>query len=103
VLAPISRERTGYPSQKPEVLVQRLVMALTSPGERVLDPYAGSGTTLAAARALGRVYIGIDSSDVAIRTISERLGPFEPFDASDDGDLERRLPRPVAAAIAGRR
>jgi site-specific DNA-methyltransferase (adenine-specific) len=96
VLAPISRERTGYPSQKPEALVQRLVAALTSQGECVLDPYAGSGTTLAAARALGRVYVGIDSSDVAIRTISDRLGPF---DASDNGDLDR----PAAAAIAGRR
>src|SRR5580704_7271992 len=68
VLAPISRERTGYPSQKPEALLERLIAALSSPGDQVLDPYAGSGTTLAAARALGRPYIGIDSSDVAIDT-----------------------------------
>jgi site-specific DNA-methyltransferase (adenine-specific) len=83
VLAPISRERTGYPSQKPEALLERLIAALTSPGDLVLDPYAGSGTTLAAARALRRVYFGIDSSDVAIDTIKTRLGPFEPLEPSN--------------------
>jgi len=79
VLAPISRERTGYPSQKPEALLARLVAALTAPGDRVLDPYAGSGTTLAAARTLQRVYIGIDASDIALATMKTRLGPFVPF------------------------
>jgi site-specific DNA-methyltransferase (adenine-specific) len=85
VLAPISRERTGYPSQKPEALLARLVAALSCPGDRVLDPYAGSGTTLAAAKALGRPFVGIDSSDVAIRTILNRLGPFELMEGNGEG------------------
>jgi site-specific DNA-methyltransferase (adenine-specific) len=73
VIAPIARERTGYPSQKPEALVERLVRALTDPGDLVLDPYAGSGTTLAVAARLGRRFIGIDQSAVAIETTRERL------------------------------
>jgi DNA methylase len=73
VIAPVSHERTGYPSQKPEALLERLVLALSSPGDVVLDPYAGSGTTLAVAGRLGRVFVGIDASPVAIETITSRL------------------------------
>jgi site-specific DNA-methyltransferase (adenine-specific) len=73
VIAPVSRERTGYPSQKPEALLERLVAALSSPGDVVLDPYAGSGTTLAVAARLGRVFVGIDESPVAIETSLARL------------------------------
>ena len=73
VIAPVARERTGYPSQKPEALLERLVRALSSPGEIVLDPYAGSGTTLAVAGRLGRVFVGIDESRVAIETAKTRL------------------------------
>lgn len=73
VIAPVSRERTGYPSQKPEALLQRLLGALTNPGEIVLDPYAGSGTTLAVAKKMGRAFIGMDQSEVARKTTAERL------------------------------
>ncbi len=73
VIAPVSRERTGYPSQKPEALLDRVVRALTQPGDRVLDPYAGSGTTLVVAARLGRRFVGIDRSDVALETIESRL------------------------------
>ncbi len=73
VIAPVARERTGYPSQKPEALLARLVTALTAPGDLVLDPYAGSGTTLAVAARLGRRFIGIDASDLAIETIRKRI------------------------------
>jgi len=76
VIAPVSRERTGYPSQKPEALLERLVLALSSPGDVVLDPYAGSGTTLAVAARLGRVFVGIDESPVAIETALARLAPI---------------------------
>jgi 16S rRNA G966 N2-methylase RsmD len=74
VLAPVARERTGYPSQKPEALLDRLVTALSDPGDLVLDPYAGSGTTLAVAAKRGRRFLGMDQSEVAIETILERLG-----------------------------
>jgi site-specific DNA-methyltransferase (adenine-specific) len=73
VIAPISRERTGYPSQKPEALLERIVSALSDEGDVVLDPYAGSGTTLAVAARLGRRFVGIDQSDVAIDVAKERL------------------------------
>ncbi len=75
VLAPVSKERTGYPTQKPEALLHRIVSALTFEGDLVLDPYSGSGTTLSVAGKLGRQYVGIDASDVAIRTASARLEP----------------------------
>jgi DNA modification methylase len=73
VIAPIARERTGYPSQKPEALLERLVGALSNEGDLVLDPYAGSGTTLAVAHRMGRGFIGIDASPVALQTTRERL------------------------------
>lgn len=73
VLAPVSRERTGYPSQKPEALLERIVGALSNPGDVVLDPYAGSGTTLAVAAKLGRVFVGMDASDVAVGIARTRL------------------------------
>jgi site-specific DNA-methyltransferase (adenine-specific) len=73
VIAPVSRERTGYPSQKPETLLERIINALSDPGEIVLDPYAGSGTTLAVAARLGRTFVGIDESDVAMGIAVNRL------------------------------
>ena len=74
VIAPVARERTGYPSQKPEALLERLVTALSAPGDLVLDPYAGSGTTLSVAARLGRRFVGIDSSALSIETIRKRIG-----------------------------
>jgi site-specific DNA-methyltransferase (adenine-specific) len=73
VIAPVAKERTGYPSQKPEALLERLISALSSENDVVLDPYAGSGTTLAVAARLGRKFIGIDASDVAMETLVGRL------------------------------
>jgi DNA modification methylase len=73
VIAPVSRERTGYPTQKPEALLERLILALSDEGEIVLDPYAGSGTTLAVAARLGRPFVGIDQSEVALGIATNRL------------------------------
>lgn len=73
VIAPVSRERTGYPTQKPEALLERLIAALSDPGEVVLDPYMGSGTTPAVAARLGRVFVGLDQSDVAFDIAKSRL------------------------------
>jgi hypothetical protein len=73
VLAQCHRERTGYPTQKPEALLQRLILATTNESDAVLDPYAGSGTTAAVAARLGRIGVGIDSSPVAVRIARARL------------------------------
>lgn len=74
IVAPVARERTGYPTQKPEALLERLMLATTDPGDLVLDPYCGSGTTVAVALRLGRVGVGIDQSQEAVRVARGRCG-----------------------------
>ena len=68
-----SKERTGYPTQKPLALYARMIKASSNQGDVVLDPFAGSGTTLDAAESLGRKWIGIDIGDEAIEIIQTRL------------------------------
>jgi site-specific DNA-methyltransferase (adenine-specific) len=70
---PLVRESTGYPTQKPEKLLERIVRAATDPDSQVLDPMCGSGTTLAVAARLGRRFVGIDQSDVAFKIARARL------------------------------
>ncbi len=72
------REKTGYPTQKPEGIVRRMIQASTKPGDVCLDFFAGSGTVGAVAAKLGRRYVLIDSNPEAIRVISERLGVRPP-------------------------
>lgn len=76
--SPLGAETTGYPTQKPLALLDRIVRAATRPGARVLDPMCGSGTTLVAARAAGRVAAGIDTSPLACRIARARLGAALP-------------------------
>ena len=79
-IAPMARERTGYPTQKPLTLLERIIKASSNPGDIVFDPFCGSGTTLVAADDLGRSWIGIDNSEsataLAIRRIGEHQGLF---------------------------
>jgi DNA modification methylase len=67
------RERTGWPSQKPERLVERIVRATTAPGDRVADWFAGSGTTAAVARRLGRRFVVAEAAAAAVAIIHDRL------------------------------
>ena len=69
-----ARERTGYPTQKPLALLERIILASSNPSDVVLDPFCGSGTALVAAARAGRQWIGIDQSAEAIRIASERTG-----------------------------
>lgn len=73
IIAPSSKERTGYPTQKPEALLARVIQVTTLPGDLVIDATLGSGTTVAAAARLARRFAGIDRSEVAIRYARERL------------------------------
>jgi DNA modification methylase len=73
-------ERTGYPTQKPEALVARIVAACSRPGDTVLDAYCGSGTTLVAAERLARAWVGIDVSSDAIALTERRLGELQPVE-----------------------
>jgi site-specific DNA-methyltransferase (adenine-specific) len=72
-IAPGARERTGYPTQKPEALLERIVLAATDPGDLVLDPFVGSGTTPAVCRRLGRRFVAFDLSPQAIAVTRSRL------------------------------
>nr|WP_307861054.1 site-specific DNA-methyltransferase [Microbacterium sp. SD291] len=67
------REKTGYPTQKPEGVLRRIVTASSRPGDRVLDLFAGSGTTGAVASALGREAVLVDDNPEAIRVMRERM------------------------------
>lgn len=73
-LNPKATERTGYPTQKPLHLMERLIQLTTNEGDIVLDPFCGSGTTLVAAKLLNRKYIGIDISEDALELTRQRLG-----------------------------
>jgi DNA modification methylase len=66
-------ERLGYPTQKPEALLERIIVASSEPGAVVLDPFCGCGTAIAAAQKLGRRWIGIDITHLAIGLIKSRL------------------------------
>jgi hypothetical protein len=66
-------ERLGYPTQKPVALLERIIQASSNPGDVVLDPFCGCGTTVDAAEKLGRQWIGIDITQVAMTTIKKRL------------------------------
>jgi site-specific DNA-methyltransferase (adenine-specific) len=70
---PLIAEATGYPTQKPLALLERIVRASSLPESRVLDPMCGSGTTLVAAKKLGRRYTGVDKSALAVKIARERL------------------------------
>jgi site-specific DNA-methyltransferase (adenine-specific) len=69
----ISKERVDHPTQKPEVLMERIIKVATNPGDLVVDPFAGSGTTLAVASRLGRNYWGCELSPKYAQVILERL------------------------------
>jgi DNA modification methylase len=92
IVAPVAKERTGYPTQKPEALMSRLIESCTLPGDWVLDAYAGSGTTATVARKLGRAALSIDESEQALEVARRRLKTAG-FPA-----LELSLGDPVAAS-----
>jgi site-specific DNA-methyltransferase (adenine-specific) len=72
-LNPKAKERVGYPTQKPITLLERIINLASDPGDLVLDPFCGSGTTLVAASLLGRRSIGIDISESACNLAATRL------------------------------
>ncbi|MFZ1816077.1 MAG: DNA methyltransferase [Rhizobiaceae bacterium] len=94
----ISQERLGYPTQKPVALLERIINASSNPGDVVLDPFCGCGTTVHAAQKLGRQWIGIDVTHLAISLIERRLTDafgkdinFETFGIPKTIDAARNL------------
>jgi site-specific DNA-methyltransferase (adenine-specific) len=82
-------EKTGYPTQKPEGVVRRIVQASSRPGDWCLDFFAGSGTLGAVAAQLGRHYVLIDSNPQAVRVMRERLGHRPAVSAGASGGRSR--------------
>ncbi len=74
IVSPTGKEKTGYPTQKPEGILRRIVQASSREGDWVLDFFAGSGTTGAVAGSLGRRFVLVDESREAIGVIRTRLG-----------------------------
>jgi len=87
LLSPTSYERTGYPTQKPLALLQRIIKASSNEGDIVLDPFCGCATTCVAAQQLGRKWIGIDiewkAKEVLIQRLSDDSGMFKDFISPD--------------------
>jgi DNA modification methylase len=73
IVNPAAKERIGYPTQKPEALLQRIIECASNEGDVVLDPFVGGGTTVAVAERLRRGWIGIDQSVMAIKVTEMRL------------------------------
>lgn len=83
IINPLAAERLGYPTQKPEALLERLILACTRPGDLLADFFCGSGTTLAVAQRLGRAWLGADQSPLAVATTLERLANPQQTQPSD--------------------
>ncbi len=82
-----SQEKVGYPTQKPEKLLERIIKASSNRGDVVLDPFCGCGTTVAVAQKLGRKWIGIDITYLAVDVIAKRL-ESSGFKKNEDFEIE---------------
>ena len=78
IINPLSHERLGYPTQKPLILLERIILASSNEGDVILDPFCGCGTTIAAAQKLGRRWIGIDITHLSIALQKYRLTEMYP-------------------------
>jgi DNA modification methylase len=101
-LNPAAKERLGYPTQKPEILLERIIKASSNEGDVVLDAYCGCGTTVAVAQRLNRKWIGIDITYHSVSLILKRMADSYPDDwALIEHDLFLDgVPRDMASAKA---
>jgi len=97
VVARLHSERTGYPTQKPEALVERIVRASSNPGDVVADFFCGSGTLPVVAERWGRRWVACDASPRAIHTTAKRLldgaacAPFEVWREGEERDADEHM------------
>ena len=94
IVSPTGAEKTGYPTQKPVKILERIVRVHSDPGDLVVDPFAGSGTTGEAAARLGRDYLLVDENPEAVRVMRGAPGVGR---AGGRGRGRRRRRRPPAA------
>ena len=99
-----SAERTGYPTQKPLALLDRIIKASSNEGDVVLDPFCGCATTCIAAERLNRQWIGIDLSELAVRLVEQRarneLGLMGGIQAISRSDIPMRTDRGPAPPLS---
>ncbi|MCG2684866.1 MAG: restriction endonuclease [Planctomycetales bacterium] len=99
IINPLSKERLGYPTQKPENLLQRIIEASSNEGDVILDAYCGCGTTIAVAERLKRRWIGIDityqSISLVLRRLEKAFGATVLDTIKTDG-----IPRDMESAVA---
>jgi len=95
---PVAKERRGYPTQKPEALLERIIRASSNEGDIVLDPFCGCGTAVIAAERLERKWIGIDVAYMAISLIKKRLD--DSFGLKRREYVEEGTPKTAEDAIA---
>ncbi|QLH53850.1 MAG: Type III restriction-modification system methylation subunit [Candidatus Kapaibacterium sp.] len=96
-----SKERLGYPTQKPEALLEKIILASSNEGDLVADFFCGCGTTIAVANRLNRQWIGVDISHLAIRLVLKRL--TDPYDDETKKSILKEIeihgfPRDIASA-----
>jgi modification methylase len=93
--------RKVHPTQKPEALLSRIILAASKPGDVILDPFLGSGTTAAVAKHLGRNFIGIERDKGYIAAAKKRIGAVVPLpkDAIAEAPAKRNEPRVAFASI----
>lgn len=95
----VAAERLGYPTQKPIALLERIIRASSNPGDTVLDPFCGCGTTVDAAQRLSRVWLGVDITYIAVDLIKKRLQ--HTYGAAIEDTYEvLGIPRDRASALA---
>ena len=82
-----SKERLGYPTQKPEALLERIIRASSNEGDVVLDPFCGCGTAVAAAQKLDRKWIGVDITHLAVALMKNRLKTAFDLEPRQDYDV----------------
>jgi site-specific DNA-methyltransferase (adenine-specific) len=86
IVSTTGREKTGYPNQKPEGVLRRILEPSSRPGDRVLDFFAGSGTTAKVAAAMGRRFVMVDENPVAVEVMLRRLDPTSTVFVDEAGD-----------------
>jgi adenine-specific DNA-methyltransferase len=94
IVAPQAQERLDYPTQKPEALLERIILTSSSPGDLVMDPFGGSGTTAAVAEKLGRRWITCDFGKHAIYVMQKRLATIGESDKLGFAPKQRKKKRP---------
>ena len=90
-IAATAKERTGYPTQKPEKLLERIIKASSNEGDIVLDPFCGCGTTIVVAHKLNRRWIGIDINEASIEVIKMRMDKM----GLTQGKLDLKVEKPA--------